>query len=173
MREFNFDDSIMNTPDWLWDQSARETIYDDMVDEYEILDRIEALNPQVNAIVSLRPRDELLAEARAVDATSGGPLAGLPIAVKDLVATKGLRTTWGSPLFADFIPAADDLVAARLRAAGYVELDERDAVHALARRWDCHAQREAESREHSWRRHGRRPTISSSRSLLVAVKTEL
>ncbi|NVK60903.1 MAG: amidase [Rhodobacteraceae bacterium] len=85
-----------------------------------VLDRIEAVNPQVNAIVSLRPRDELLAEARAVDATSGGPLAGLPIAVKDLVATKGLRTTWGSPLFADFIPAADDLVAARLRAAGAI-----------------------------------------------------
>jgi len=85
-----------------------------------VLDRIEAVNPQVNAIVSLRPRDELLAEASAVDATAGGPLAGLPIAVKDLVATKGLRTTWGSPLFADFIPAADDLVAARLRAAGAI-----------------------------------------------------
>ncbi len=86
-----------------------------------VLDRIEAVNPAVNAIVTLRPRGELLAEAEASDrAGSGGPLRGLPIAVKDLVATKGMRTTWGSPLFADHVPAADDLVAARMRAAGAI-----------------------------------------------------
>ncbi len=85
------------------------------------LDRIEATNPAVNAIVSLRPRDALLAEARALDRDPRrGPLHGLPVAVKDLVATKGLRTTWGSPLFADFVPSADDLVAARMRAAGAI-----------------------------------------------------
>lgn len=85
------------------------------------LDRIEAVNPAVNAIVTLRPRAELLAEAEAADRTgAGGPLWGLPVAVKDLVATKGMRTTWGSPLHADHVPAADDLVAARLRAAGAI-----------------------------------------------------
>jgi amidase len=85
------------------------------------LDRIEAANPEVNAIVSLRPRDDLLAEARALGAGARrGLLHGLPVAVKDLVATKGLKTTWGSPLFADFIPSADDLVAARMRAAGAI-----------------------------------------------------
>ena len=85
------------------------------------LDRIEAVNPAINAIVTLRPREALLAEAAAADrAGAGGPLHGLPVAVKDLVATKGMRTTWGSPLFADHVPAADDLVAARMRAAGAI-----------------------------------------------------
>ncbi|MCB2110860.1 MAG: amidase [Defluviimonas sp.] len=85
------------------------------------LDRIEALNPKINAIVSLRPRAELLAEAEAADrAGPGGLLHGLPMAPKDLVATKGLRTTWGSPLFHDFVPTSDDLLAARMRAAGAI-----------------------------------------------------
>lgn len=86
-----------------------------------VLDRIDATNPSINAIVTLRPRDALLAEAEAMDAAPHpGPLAGLPIAVKDLVATKDMRTTYGSPVFADHVPAADDLVAARLRAAGAI-----------------------------------------------------
>ncbi len=54
------------------------------------------------------------------DAAPTGWLHGIPFAVKDLVATAGLRTTWGSPVFADHVPARDDLVAARLRAAGAV-----------------------------------------------------
>ncbi len=82
------------------------------------LDRIEAANPKVNAIVSLRPREELLAEARAATEAPGeGWLHGIPIAVKDLAQVRGLRSTWGSPLFADHIPTADDLVPARMRAA--------------------------------------------------------
>ena len=85
------------------------------------LDRIETLNPSINAVVSLRPRGELLAEADAADlAPASGPLHGLPVAVKDLVATKGLRTTWGSPLYADHIPEADDRLARRLRRAGAI-----------------------------------------------------
>ena len=85
------------------------------------LDRIDAVNGAVNAVVSLRGRDALMAEARlADDAQPAGWLHGLPIAVKDLCATKGLRTTWGSPLFADFIPTADDLLAARMRGAGAI-----------------------------------------------------
>jgi amidase len=85
------------------------------------LDRIERVNPAINAIVSRRPRDALLAEAGALDGTEpAGALWGLPVAVKDLVATQGIRTTWGSPLFADHVPGADDLIAARLRAAGAI-----------------------------------------------------
>lgn len=85
------------------------------------LAQVAAVNPAVNAIISLRDPDTLLAEARALDDVSAtGWLHGIPFAVKDLVATKGLRTTWGSPLFADHVPARDDLVAARLRAAGAV-----------------------------------------------------
>ena len=85
------------------------------------LDRIDEVNGAVNAVVSLRDRDALMADARvADDAAPVGWLHGLPLAVKDLCATKGLRTTWGSPLFADFVPAADDLLAARMRAAGAI-----------------------------------------------------
>ncbi len=85
------------------------------------LDRIERLNPSLNAIVSLRPRAALEAEARAADAgPRRGWLHGMPFAVKDLVDTAGLRTTYGSPLYADHVPAADELVAARIRAAGAI-----------------------------------------------------
>ncbi len=85
------------------------------------LERIAEVNPAVNAVVCLRDRDELMAEARvADDAPRQGWLHGLPLAVKDLCATKGLRTTWGSPLYADFVPMQDDLLAARMRAAGAI-----------------------------------------------------
>ena len=86
-----------------------------------VLDRVAAANPALNAVVSLRDRDALMAEARAAGREApSGPLHGLPVAVKDLVATRGLRTTWGSPLFADHVPEADDLLAARLRGAGAI-----------------------------------------------------
>jgi amidase len=97
--------------------SARQTSAAEVMADH--LARIAALNPQINALVSLIDPDAAMAMARAADAEEPkGWLHGLPLAPKDLVATKGLRTTWGSPLFADFIPAADDLVAARMRAAG-------------------------------------------------------
>ncbi len=89
------------------------------------LDRIEANNGAVNAIVSLRPREALLAEAEAADRDRAagrwrGALHGLPHAVKDLAATRGLRTTFGSKLFADFVPDHDALFVERLRAAGAI-----------------------------------------------------
>ena len=87
------------------------------------LDRIEAKNPVHNAVVSLRPRAAILAEADAADAAVArgeplGALHGLPLAVKDLAATKGLRTTLGSRLHADWVPDADALHVARMRDAG-------------------------------------------------------
>ena len=90
------------------------------------LDRIEAVNPAVNAVVTLTP--ELAVErARSADDAAArgevlGPLHGLPIAHKDLVATAGIRTTWGSPIFADLVPEADDLLVERARAAGTILL---------------------------------------------------
>ena len=85
------------------------------------LDRIAKVNPGVNAIVGLDDPDRLIAQARAADgAADQGPLHGLPIAVKDLVNVKGLRSTFGSPALADFVPGADDLIAARMRAAGAI-----------------------------------------------------
>jgi amidase len=88
------------------------------------LDRIEALNPKVNAIVSLQERESLLQQARARDAQllRGQPLGclhGMPHAVKDTMATAGIRTTHGSPLL-DTVPAHDSVVAARLRAHGAI-----------------------------------------------------
>ena len=88
------------------------------------LDAIAAANPAVNAIVSLDP-GAARATARALDeaAARGEPLGalhGLPIAVKDLEDTAGLRTTYGSQVFADHVPERDGLLAERLRRAGAV-----------------------------------------------------
>lgn len=85
------------------------------------LSQVQVVNGAVNALVSIRDPDTLMAEARALDDVEpSGWLHGLPFAVKDLVSTKGLRTTWGSPIHKDHLPADDDLVAARLRASGAV-----------------------------------------------------
>jgi amidase len=85
------------------------------------LDRIERINPDINAIISLRPRDVLMAEAKAADAAPRkGWLHGMPFAIKDLVETAGIRTTHGSPIYADHVPDADELLAARIRAAGAI-----------------------------------------------------
>ncbi|MEW1842708.1 amidase [Nonomuraea angiospora] len=86
------------------------------------LDRIEQVNPRVNAIVTL-VAEQALDAAKAADAREpAGPLHGLPVAHKDLVDTAGIRTTYGSPLFADNVPAQDDLIVRRLRAAGAITM---------------------------------------------------
>jgi amidase len=88
------------------------------------LAQIERVNPGVNAIVTLvadqameraRAADEALAHGRDV-----GPLHGLPIAHKDLQPTKGIRTTFGSPIYRDFVPFEDSLLVERLRRAGAI-----------------------------------------------------
>ena len=85
------------------------------------LARIGEVNPALNAVVSLRDRDALMAEARlADDAPACGWLHGIPLAVKDLLATKGLRTTWGSTIYADHVPTKDAFLVARMRAAGAI-----------------------------------------------------
>jgi len=79
--------------------------------------QIEHVNPEVNALVSIAPRDDAIVEARR----ARGPLAGLPIAVKDLANAAGFPTSMGSPIFATRGPMeTDDLFVARLRAAGAV-----------------------------------------------------
>ncbi|MFN7269891.1 MAG: amidase [Cereibacter sp.] len=85
------------------------------------LGQIAALNPEINAVVSLRDPDLLMAEARAADdALRRGWLHGLPFAVKDLQAVAGLRCTSGFQGFADVVPKADDMLPRRLRAAGAI-----------------------------------------------------
>lgn len=83
------------------------------------LDRIDDVNGDVNAIVSLRDRDELLAEAQSADnAEKKGWLHGIPIAIKDLGNAAGLPTSMGSPLFANTVSPTDDILVKRLKAAG-------------------------------------------------------
>jgi amidase len=85
------------------------------------LERIAAVNPRVNAIVTLLDPEQALAAADAADrAEPRGVLHGLPIAVKDLEDTAGMRTTYGSPLFADNVPEQDSLLVERLRRAGAI-----------------------------------------------------
>ena len=90
------------------------------------LAQIEKVNPQVNAIVTLLPEmameaarkaDEKLARGEEV-----GPLHGLPVAHKDLVQTKGIRTTFGSLVYENFVPDEDALLVERLREAGAILL---------------------------------------------------
>jgi amidase len=90
------------------------------------LRQIERVNPKVNAIVTLTAA-RAMDEARAKDAALArgeqpGPLFGLPIVHKDLFPTRGIRTTWGSPLYRDHVPDKDGLIVERERAAGAVTL---------------------------------------------------
>jgi amidase len=117
----------------LCDLSATELnrlLVDKTLSPVELLDaclsRIAAVNPAVNAVVTLA-EDEARSAARAAEAAimrgeSVGPLHGLPVLIKDTQDTAGLRTTYGSPLFADHVPAADAGSVARLRAAGAIIL---------------------------------------------------
>lgn len=85
------------------------------------LDRIDEVNPQINAIVSLQDRDALLKQAQDVaDKPKRSKLHGLPIAIKDLMETKGIRTTFGSPIYKDLVPAADAVGASHIRDAGLI-----------------------------------------------------
>ena len=86
--------------------------------------QIERLNPALNAIVTFLP-ERGRERARAVDAALArgadpGPLAGLPVAHKDLVPTRGVRTTFGSQIYRDFVPDTDAILVERLRAAGAI-----------------------------------------------------
>lgn len=87
----------------------------------QTLARIDEVNGDVNAIVSMRPVDEVMEEARAADATAPkGVLHGLPMAIKDLAQAAGLECSMGSPLFAGQVAKADEVMVARLRAAGAI-----------------------------------------------------
>lgn len=95
--------------------SAREALRDH-------LDRIDAVNPIINAVVT-RDDDASFARAEAADAAQArgeslGPLHGVPMTHKDTHDTAGMRTTFGSPIMADRVPQTDALIVARLKRAG-------------------------------------------------------
>lgn len=121
----------MNSQDRLTSASAvelRRLIGTREISPVELLDaciaRIETYNPVINAITATcyeRARKEALAAEQAV--LRGKPLGllhGLPLGVKDLEATEGLLTTYGSPLFRGHVPTQDNVLVARLRAAGAI-----------------------------------------------------
>ncbi|MGE4658053.1 MAG: amidase family protein, partial [Gammaproteobacteria bacterium] len=102
---------------------AREVTATEVMEAF--LGQIERLDPVVNAIPTLRSREELVAEAHAADSLLAdglvaGPLHGLPLAVKDLALTSGIRTTFGSPIYRDFVPESDELFVERFRSAGAI-----------------------------------------------------
>ncbi|MBD0415245.1 amidase [Oryzicola mucosus] len=96
------------------------------------LDRIERLNPNINAIIFLRPRAELLAEARLADeelanGASRGWMHGFPQAVKDLSEVRDLPTSWGSPIYRDHVSTEDSIHVERIRKAGAIFIGKTNA----------------------------------------------
>ncbi|MCL2565332.1 MAG: amidase [Defluviitaleaceae bacterium] len=109
-------------------QLSRE-IHKGNISAYEVmeafLDRIDEVNPKVNAIVALRERDELLKEAKAKDgslskASGGGWMHGFPQAIKDLEDTKGIKSTNGYLGDAERIPDNDSLLVSNIKKAGAI-----------------------------------------------------
>lgn len=91
---------------------------------FETLARIEASRPALNAFITIAA-DAAMDAARAAEnavmrGDPLGPLHGVPVAVKDLVPTAGIRTTWGSLIFKDHVPAEDAVAVARLKRAGAI-----------------------------------------------------
>lgn len=99
------------------------------------LARVERYNPLINAVVTLNPRaldDARALERRLMQRGEPGLLAGLPVGIKDVTPVAGLRTTYGSPIYRDHVPAEDALVVQRLRAAGAIILGKTNCPEFAA-----------------------------------------
>jgi amidase len=99
------------------------------------LELIERRNPELNAVVTLS--GTALDEARTLERRDAageprGPLYGLPVGIKDVTEVGGLRTTYGSPMYADHVPEEDALVVRRLRSAGAVILGKTNTPEFAA-----------------------------------------
>ncbi len=114
-------------------KTARELarlIRERAVSPIEVLDAhlavIDDVNPALNAIVTLAAEQARavarLAESAVMSKEPLGPLHGLPVAIKDITPTAGIRTTFASPLYKDYVPGQDAEVVRRLKAAGAIIL---------------------------------------------------
>ena len=114
------------TPAW----KLRDLIADKSISPVELthyfLERIARLDPLVNSYVTVDAEGAIaqakIAEDQVMRGKPLGPLHGLPISIKDLIETKGLRTTHGSQIFRNYIPEKDEIQVERLRAAGAIIL---------------------------------------------------
>jgi amidase len=111
-------------PDLLYRTAAdtAKDVADGVVDAKRVADftlqRIGAVNPRVNAVIALA-RDDMFAGADKVDrGEAKGPLAGVPVTIKEAINIAGMHTTWGNPEWARYVAAADAVVVSRLRDAG-------------------------------------------------------
>jgi len=120
-------------PTELWQKSASDLTLGYASGEWSpvevidaIFERVEKVNPLINAIVTIDFEGARAAakasETRWKHGAAIGPFDGVPISVKDNIPVRGLRTTWGSRLYADFVPAADELPIMRLRSGGAIVL---------------------------------------------------
>ena len=114
--------------------ARRETSAVEVLEDH--LAAIERINPSINAIVTLAA-ESALAEARRLDGERSrgevrGPLHGLPVVIKDVTPTKGMRTTYGSMAYADHIPDQDAEVVRRLRLAGAIILGKTNTPEFAA-----------------------------------------
>ena len=138
------------------------------------LKQIERVNPKVNAIVTLVPEMAAEAAAKADEMQARketlGPLHGLPVAHKDLFETRGIRTTFGSPLYKDYIPTEDDIVVDRMRRAGAITIGKTNTPEFGAGsqtfntglRRDAQSLRPDEDMRRIIRRCGRRAWLADS-----------
>ncbi|HEU0051621.1 MAG TPA: amidase, partial [Longimicrobium sp.] len=99
------------------------------------MERLERLNPVLNAVVTINPNafDEARALERRIEAGEDvGPLAGLPVGIKDVTEVEAVRTTYGSPLFSDHVPDEDAWVVRQFRDAGAVILGKTNTPEFAA-----------------------------------------
>ncbi len=120
------DSDLVFTPAWRLRQLVGEKAVSTVELTELFLRRIEELNPRLNAYLTI-VADQALASARVAEAAVQrggelGPLHGVPIGIKDLVSTKGVRTTRGSLVYKEFIPDQDEVIVQRIRSAGAIVL---------------------------------------------------
>lgn len=119
----------MHTPNFLNINEASQLMEDGSLLPQDLseacLRQIERLNPELNAFITVFPRSE------TVNRSTAGRLAGIPVAVKDLFETQGIRTTAGSKFFADYVPETDAVVVSKLKEAGAVIMGKTN-THEVA-----------------------------------------
>ena len=122
-----------NTTDLVAALAARQVSAVELVDQ--AIARIEALDAHINAVVVRdfdRARAAAAAADQALDRGERRPLLGVPMTIKEAYNVAGLPTTWGMPMFKDWLPAEDAVAVARVKAAGAVILGKTNVPFALA-----------------------------------------